>query len=192
MARGINWAWKKGADIISCSWHCAEQPQIVEAIDSAMTRGRNGKGCIIVKSAGNGGYNSITFPGSGGVMAIANLRKFGDRRDSGETASNYGQEMFLSAPGTEILSTIPGNLIDIFTGTSMAAPHVAGVAALMLERNPSLTVWQVREILARTAKKLDSMGLDINNTYGLWNEYFGYGLVDAYEAVLGAINFKQN
>lgn len=36
------------------------------------------------------------------------------------------------------------------------------------------------------------MGLDINNTYGLWNEYFGYGLVDAYEAVLGAINFKQN
>lgn len=190
-ARGIMWAWKHGADIISCSWNCAEEYIVAEAIDSAVVRGRKGKGCIVVKSAGNGDNPFITFPGNCyGVIAVANINKYGERPKAKKYGSNYGESMFLSAPGTAICSTVPNDLTNTYSGTSMAAPHVSGVAALMLERNPELTVWQVREILARTAKKLDSMNLNINKDYGLWNKYFGYGLVDAYEAVLKSISLK--
>lgn len=188
LARGINWAWRNGADVISCSWWCPENSLVKEAIDSAVVRGRGGKGCIIVKSAGNN-YGPVTFPGNCNenilVVAAAREDEFTD------SLSNYGEEMFVMAPGNNILSTLPNDELGYMTGTSMAAPYVAGVAALILERNPDLTAKQVREIIARTAKKVGKhfytrlpLSYDKEKQYGLWNQYSGYGLVDAYNAVL--------
>ena len=66
----------------------------------------------------------------------------------------------------------------------MACPHVSGVIALMLERNPNLTINQVREILAETAVKTGNMPYNIQGEFGLRNNYYGYGLVNAYQAVI--------
>ena len=67
----------------------------------------------------------------------------------------------------------------------MAAPHVAGIAALILEMNPDLTGQEVRNIIEKSTKKIGE--ISYNNTSdrynGVWNEKYGYGLVDAYTAV---------
>ena len=72
---------------------------IMEAIDSAVTKGREGKGCVLVKSAGNTS-GSITFPGNykPSVLAVANMTVDGSLRYS----SCYGSNMFITAPGTNI------------------------------------------------------------------------------------------
>lgn len=181
LANGINWAWENGADVISCSWRCYKNELLEEAIDNAVTKGREGKGCVFVKSAGNTG-GPISYPGdySQDVLAIANMTINGAL----STSSCHGDNLLVTAPGTNILSTIPNNQIAKKSGTSMACPHVAGLAALILERNPSLTAKKVREIIAKNTKKVGTRPYNINKTYGTWNEYYGYGLIDAYKAVI--------
>ncbi len=181
LADGINWAWQNGADIISCSWWCMECDIVKDAIDDALTKGRNKRGCIVVSSAGNFDMD-ITFPANyrKEVIAVANIKKDGIRAES----SCYGDNMLVSAPGTDILSTIPNNGITMYTGTSMACPHVSGVAALILERNSTLKAAQVREIIAKSAKQVGDMPYDTKKEFGDWNKYYGYGLVDAYNAVM--------
>lgn len=61
-SKGINWAWKHDANIINCSWKSIHTEYISDAIDSAVTFGRGGKGCILVCSSGNENLNSICFP----------------------------------------------------------------------------------------------------------------------------------
>lgn len=181
LANGINWAWTNGADIISCSWWCKEGDLIKDAIDNAVSKGRQGKGCVFVKSAGNTA-GPISFPGdySEDVIAVANMTQDGSLCWD----SARGPNMFVTAPGTNILSTIRNNQITTKTGTSMAAPHVAGLAALILERNPKLTAKQVREIIGRNAKKVGTEPYSIKKQYGTWNEKYGYGLIDAYQSVI--------
>lgn len=181
LANGINWAWLHGADIISCSWWCEKNDFIADAIDKAVTKGREGKGCVFVKSAGNT-YGPISYPGdySQDVLAVANMTINGSLSSS----SGHGSNLFVTAPGTDILSTIPGDKVQRKIGTSMACPHVAGLAALILERNPSLTAKKIREIIARNTKKVGNIPYSINNVYGTWNENYGYGLIDAYQAVI--------
>lgn len=188
-ADGINWAWQNGADIISCSWYAKKNEMITDAIDNAVTKGRNGKGCVFVNSAGNASSHPLgsetfplTFPADYGedVIAVSNLSWTGILSPE----SCYGENLLVCAPGDSILSTVPNNRIGKKTGTSMACPHVAGVAALILERNPNLTAKEVREIIARNAKKVGPEPYSIVKQYGTWNEKYGYGLVDAYKAVL--------
>ena len=70
----------------------------------------------------------------------------------------------------------------------MACPHVAGVAALILERNSELTVTQVNSIINSNAKKIAGVNFNIFNPDGSWNNQYGYGLVDAYNSVLNTPN----
>ena len=122
-----------------------------------------------------------------GVITVGNIKPNGIICED----SSHGENMLVCAPGTDVLSTVPNNGLKVMSGTSMAAPHVAGVAALMLERNPDLTVWQVREIIARTARKLNTMTFTEEKDFGPWNEYYGYGLVNALDAVLMSIEYKK-
>lgn len=181
LADGINWAWQNGADVISCSWTCAENDMIKKAIDNAVTKGREGKGCVFVKSAGNRN-SSITFPGAyrKEVIAVASLKIDGNRRSD----SSFGDNMLVSAPGDSILSTVNNNGIDYKGGTSMACPHVAGVAALILSRNPALSALKVREIIAKSTKQVGNKPYDITKEFGKWNKWYGYGMIDAYKAVI--------
>ncbi|WP_281085011.1 S8 family peptidase [Segatella bryantii] len=185
IAKAIIWAVNNGADIINCSWGSQGKYKYINyAIRYALDYGRDGKGCIIVAAAGND-YNEssapldVTFPAYyDEVIAVGAIDS------SGKIAgfSQRGNHLDLVAPGVSIISTDRMSPLGyssfsnyaILSGTSFSAPQVAGVAALMLSINPSLTGAQVRNILKTTAKDLGTAGRD--NT-------FGYGLVDAYEAV---------
>lgn len=87
--------------------------------------------------------------------------------------SNFGKTVTVAAPGVDILSTVPGNYKKM-SGTSMASPAAAGVAALIRSKYPNLKQAQVKTHLEKTAKDLGDPGFD---------QYFGHGLVDAAAAV---------
>jgi hypothetical protein len=87
------------------------------------------------------------------------------------------------APGSDILSTLPNNTQGYKDGTSMACPHVSGVAALLLSRNPTLSQQQVAEVICSTARKIREPFVYLKE-YGTWDQDYGYGLIDAESAVL--------
>jgi subtilisin family serine protease len=184
-ANGINWAWKNGASVISNSWGSSVVTQkITEAIDSAVIRGRNGLGCVVVKSSGNGNSTTVTFPGAHPwVITVGAINRNGQRLVSSSTSgSNYGNDLNVVAPGVDTWSTnLNGNYTYSF-GTSYAAPHVSGIAALILSVNPNLKERHVREIIESTSQALS--GYPPNNpSRPNWNNQVGYGLVNAYAAV---------
>jgi subtilisin family serine protease len=88
--------------------------------------------------------------------------------------SNYGPEQEVVAPGVNVLSTIPANGYAWADGTSMASPEVAGLAALLLSYDPTLTNAQVRAILDASAIDMGASGRDV---------YYGYGLVNGFRAL---------
>ncbi|HXM36096.1 MAG TPA: S8 family peptidase, partial [Pyrinomonadaceae bacterium] len=110
----------------------------------------NQSGILFVAAAGNDGRNNDTAPHypssykAPNVIAVA----WTDQNDDLHPLSNFGQQsVYVSAPGSSILSTTPTSTYDTFSGTSMASPHVAGSAALLLAKNPNLTVAQVKSLL---------------------------------------------
>lgn len=180
LSNAINWSWQNGADILSCSWNCNPDTIREDAIDYAMSNGRNGKGSLIIKSAGN--ERVITYPGTyrNDIIVVGAIDDAGNLY----SMSGRGPELDICAPGVNILSTNPGNQTRVLTGTSMACPHISGVVALMLERNPNLTINQVQQILAETAVKTGNLDYNLEGEFGLRNNHFGYGLVNAHQAVI--------
>jgi len=96
-----------------------------------------------------------------------------DRNLGRSRFSQYNEQVELTAPGGEILSTVPGDKYDTWSGTSMAAPHVAAVAGLIWMYFPTCTNSHIRHVLAKTAKDLGRNGCDIE---------YGFGLVQARDA----------
>lgn len=194
IADGITWAYQHGVDIISNSWHRrTKSTAIEEAIDSAFNYGREGKGCVIVFASGNYDEDfdenrNVSFPANCNdtILAVGAINKYGVRWVN----SNYGQKLDLVAPGVDIISTLPCNSFGEKTGTSMACPHVAGVAALILERNPELTVTEVNSIICSQAKKIPGVSFDVNKPDGTWNAEYGYGLVNACSSVVATPSIK--
>jgi len=212
LAAGINWAWDDGgADVINNSWgHNALQGSyIVDAINNAVTQGRlrvdgTRLGTVVIFASGNDNSNVI-FPASlPNVITVGAISLCGERKSpsscDGESwwGSNFGTMLDVVAPGVLIYTTT--NQEDYtawFSGTSAAAPFVAGVAALVLSANPNLTQAQVRSIIESTAQKVNERSLTNPNGYvyfitsgrphGTWNNKVGYGLVNAYEAVKTAM-----
>mgnify|MGYP001321862623 CR=1 FL=1 len=193
LASGISWAWQNGADIISNSWgdqggafyNDLHSSLLESAIDNALTNGRNGRGCIIVFSAGN--YAPvIDYPASYRleILCIGSIALSGYR----SAFSSYGTKLDVVAPGGNILSTLPNNQTGYMSGTSMAAPHVAGIAALVLSSNQRLNNYEVNNIIESTSQKIRDYNYEttIGRPNGTWNNEMGYGLVDAYAAVQAA------
>ena len=186
LADGINWACEHDVDIISCSWRSVYTSELNNAIENALTYGRHGKGCVIVFASGNKESNDpsfdVQYPANcnDAILVVGSIDSTGIRAND----SCYGTELDLVAPGVNILSTIPYNTTMRQSGTSMACPHVAGVAALILERNSELTVSQVNSIICSNAKKLSNVNFNITKPDGSWNNEYGYGLVDAYNSVI--------
>ncbi len=181
LADGLCWAYQHGADIISNSWHSPYHSAIDEAIQNALTYGRNGRGCVIVFAAGNDN-DIVNYPANCNekIITVGAINNTGTRA----FFSNYGTVLDIMAPGVDIISTLPNNQAGIKSGTSMSCPHVAGVAALVLERNTDLSVNQVNSIICGNAKKLSGVNFNMIKPDGSWNIEYGYGLVDAYSSVI--------
>lgn len=145
-------------------------------------------GIFPVFSAGNvgpfndGGDDSIGTPGAypesyavGAIRKDEHIAKFSLR---GKSSYTNKIKPDIVAPGVNILSCIPGEKYTLYTGTSMAAPHVTGVIALMLQVNPNLTVDQIENILNETALPLKDEYYTTTPNNG-----YGYGKVNAVSAV---------
>ena len=146
------------------------------AFQNAITSAYN-NGVITVAAAGNNNSPRYFYPASyDHVVSVASITSSYTR----SSFSNYNDEVDIAAPGSNVKSTVTGGGYATYSGTSMASPHVAGVAALVWSTNPSLSNQQVMDILEETATDLP---LGSGNGY---DNYYGHGLVDAEAAYLKA------
>ena len=195
IASGFGYAVAHGVDVINNSWgdqgggayQQLHSSILEDGIRNALTNGRNGKGIVVVFASGNYTGSPIDYPGRIFPQAlIVGSSSSNSKRTS--RFSSYGKELDVVAPGDNILSTLPNNQIGTMSGTSMAAPHASAIAALILSINPSLTNTEVTDIIEKTASK--GGGYTYTNTpdrpNGIWNEEMGYGICNAYAAVLAA------
>ena len=145
---GILYAVAAGADVINMSWGGSGSSTTAQNIISYAS----GEGIILIAAAGNDNVSSVFYPaGYSEVIAVASTT-FGDSKSS---FSNYGSWIDISAPGSAIYSTIPGDSYGTKQGTSMASPQVAGLAGLMLSLNPSLSPADVESCILSTADDID-------------------------------------
>lgn len=172
---GILWAAENGADIINCSWGAYETLASGEDVVATATA----LGSLVVASAGNDNTTLKEYPAAfPGVLAVASS----DINELKSSFSNSGSWVDVCAPGTHILSTIPtistqwGDY-DYFNGTSMAAPMVSAVCALVKSVSSSYNPLQITEIIKNTASTL------IYANDPSMNGALGAGRVDAYFAV---------
>jgi subtilisin family serine protease len=238
LAKGFIWAIDNGIDVISCSWGLSPTgtEELDEAIDSALTYGRGGRGCVVVFSVGNDNSLGIAYPANSDprIIAVGAISPCGDLKspyscDSMTWGSNYGSQLDVVAPGVLITTTdqihaffagkdnyndkegindhfntlyynhtIHSQIWDypdkaytkFFYGTSASCPYVAGIAALILSKDSNLTVQQVGDAIERSATKLSSSTYEMTNGHpnGTWDCFTGYGLVNAYAALIDASN----
>jgi len=141
---GIVWATDQGADVVLMALsNPGYSPALQAAIDYAW-----GRGVVLVAAAGNDGSSTTTYPaGDRGVIGVSAT----DRDDTLAAGSNYGQSVFLAAPGVDVATTEQGGGYTSVTGTSAAAAQVAGAAAFMRAVDPSLSNAVIVGRLARNA-----------------------------------------
>ena len=168
-----NWGPSNSAKVLSMSFEGGYHPDAKIACNYAY----NTKGCLLVAISGNYGIEQIAYPAAYGTVIAVGATDSNDQRWS---YSNYGDKLELVAPGVGIHSTVRNNGYSDMTGTSMAAPHVSGVAALMWSQNPWVAYnnAKIREVLKNTAIDLGTSGKD---------KYYGYGKVNAYAAVTSGV-----
>ncbi|WP_026691136.1 S8 family peptidase [Alteribacter aurantiacus] len=168
IAQGIEWSVNNGMDIINMSLGGSQHSSILQAYSDYAYN----QGVLLVAAAGNSGNasgtgDSVNFPAKyNSVMAVAAV----DWNNNRASFSSTGPTVEIAAPGVNIQSTFPGNTYRSLNGTSMASPHVAGVAALLMHYQPGYTNAQVRSVLNNSAKPLGN------------SNHFGNGLVQAFDA----------
>ena len=168
VADGIDWAVDVvHADVIVMSLGVdGESFALRRAINNARS-----EGVVTVAAAGNDGTSVVSYPAAYGSVIAVGASDSSDRRAS---FSNYGENLDLMAPGVMIYSTQGGDSYQHLSGTSAAAPHVAGVAALLLSVDPALTPEELGEVLNSTARDVSQPGYDPTT---------GWGIVNAFSAV---------
>lgn len=182
VAEGIIWAVEHGANVMNHSWGGWGYSHTLKlAFDYALDNG-----VIMVVSAGNDHADQhFHYPSNyPGVIQVAAAEYHGGQYRT-VWFSNRSDGITVAAPGVKVLSTVPGEgsigyeghsvvsstggTYDYYQGTSMAAPHVTGVVALLLEKYPSAKPWQIRRLIQESAIDIDDPGFDHSSGYGLIN-----------------------
>jgi len=171
IARAINYAADQGVRIMNISIGGSSYSSTLQnAVDYAWN-----KGAVIFACAHNYSTDTPYYPAAcANVVAVSATTS----SDTLASFSNYGDWIDISAPGAYILTTTRGGGYGNWNGTSFSSPITAGVAALILSANPSLTNAQVVDILTQNADDLGNTGFDT---------YFGYGRVNALQSILAAL-----
>ena len=169
--------WAYGSDLIKA----IEQCQQAGANITSMSLGGSGQsaaerqafsnsysqGMLHIAAAGNDGNSSMSYPASySSVVSVAAV----DSSENKASFSQYNSQVEIAAPGVNVNSTWNDNGYNSISGTSMATPHVSGVAALVWSYFPSCSNQQIRDALNATAKDKGSRGRDTS---------YGYGIVQA-------------
>ncbi len=181
LAEGITWAADNGADVINislqyCYLNQSQQTMLNGAVDYAYSLG-----AVLVAATGNNtscGTGQIAWP-----ARLSNTIATGGITGGGEVAllganaswtSNWGSQIDVVAPGDDVYSCSSGNGYRFLSGTSMATPHVSGVAALIRSATPTLTNAEVVQLIKHTAGDIPVAG---------WDDRSGHGLINAHRAI---------
>ena len=192
VADGIAWAAQHGAKVINLSLGAtggAYPVTLCNAVQAAISNG-----VVVVAAAGNGDppgtpVSTPTYPAAcPGVVGVAAT----DASDVPGSFSNFGSpDVFVSAPGVSVVSTLPGDSYGYMSGTSMASPYVTALVALIRSLHPEASVAQLRELLALSSDKVGggSYGVDPYATCAgcTWNQHYGYGRIDVSRALATAV-----
>lgn len=167
VAKGIYWAVDNGADVINMSLGDYNHSDILyDAVKYAYDRD-----VILISATGNDNVEQPMYPAHyDEVLAVAAV----DEARNRAFFSNYGAHVDVSAPGEHIPSSFPDNNYIVMSGTSMAAPHVAGLAALIRSLRPDLSNEEVYDVIKETARDLGMQGHD---------PYYGHGEIDVERAL---------
>ncbi|MDJ0661973.1 MAG: S8 family serine peptidase [Crocosphaera sp.] len=174
--QAIEYATLMGADLTNNSWGGGGYSQAL--YDAIAASGEAGQ--LFIAAAGNYGNNNDIYPFYPASYDLDNIISVAatDRYDNLSYFSHYGEtSVDLGAPGSDIYSTIPGNGYASYNGTSMATPHVSGVAALLWAEYPDLTAAEVKQLLLETTDPIAA--LDGKTVSG--------GRLNAYNALVGGI-----
>jgi thermitase len=169
VANCINWDTDQGAKVISMSLGGGDSTTLHSAVQRAWN---NGNGAIVIAAAGNDGDSTVNYPaGYAEVVSVAAT----DNNDARASFSNANADVEIAAPGVNVLSSYDSSNTSYTTlsGTSMATPHVAGVAAIIRGRNPTFTAAQTRTKLDASVDDLGAAGRDTS---------FGFGRVNLVKA----------
>ena len=173
---GLEWSVENGMQVINMSLGSKDDSiSVSRAISNTYNAG-----ILIIAAAGNSGNaagsgDNIDYPARyNSVVSVGAT----DIKDNRARFSSTGPSLELSAPGDKILSTLNGNKYGVMSGTSMACPHVTGVAALIMSAEPGITNVRVRIRMQTTAQSMRS-----ENGGFKTKDWYGYGIVDAVRSV---------
>jgi subtilisin family serine protease len=213
VANAIRYAVDNGAHIINMSFGKAYSPE-KQVVDEAV-RYADSRGVLMIHAAGNDGADLGTKPNfpnrtyqDGGTATHwieVGASAWWATDSLAASFSNYGREQVdIFAPGVDILSTVPGNRYERNSGTSMAAPVVAGVAALLMAYFPELSGAEVREIIFSSATRFPEQRVrwpgervgrvafcDLSRTCGVVNAYEAVRMAEAAAARLEPVGAGQ-
>ena len=170
IAQGINWAADNGAKVANVSYGVSGSSTVQSAAQYMRS-----KGGVVVAAAGNSGVlESIAAHDS--ILSVSAT----DSNDARASWSSFGSYVDVAAPGVSIYATTRGGSYANVSGTSFSSPITAATVALMMSANSRLAPADIDRILKSTAADLGTAGFD---------QYFGYGRVDAYKAVATAKSY---
>ncbi len=158
---------------ISSAWHTD-----VDGFEDVVNEATNVYNCIIVASSGN--VNSaIDYPAAYDNVIVVGAT---DQNDERRSSSNFGPQLDVVAPSHVYTTDLNGGYLSSFTGTSAAAPHVSGLAALIRSVYPNLPWYEVRDLILITADWVE--GMVTENGHPLdFTDYYGHGRINAFCAL---------
>jgi cell wall-associated protease len=195
VANAIIYAVDNGARVINMSFGKSYSPH-KEAVDKAVKYAES-KGVLLVHAAGNSAENideennyptrKLDRKKEAKTWLEIGASSWNDGDDLVGSFSNYGKETVdVFAPGVEIYSTVPDNKYASFNGTSMAAPSISGVAALIMSYYPELTAYQVKDIITQSSRRFNDLKVNLPGSKEktpFQDLSISGGLVNAYEAL---------